>query len=61
MEHSSKGIIGLLGSATTFGSAVIALLPTVNLIVQICAGITAIIVGVFTARYYHKKHKELGD
>lgn len=50
---------GIAGTATTIGSAVVAALPTINLIVQIGAGLTAIVVGILTARYYIKKTNQL--
>jgi hypothetical protein len=55
----TKHLQGILGGAITTGGAVVAWLPTVNLIVQILAGITAIVVGGFTIRYYHRKTKLL--
>jgi len=57
MNHSHGR--GLLGTFTTACSAVVSMLPTVNLLVQISAGITAVIVGIVTARYYIKKTNEL--
>lgn len=50
---------GFAGTVTTIFSAIVSVLPTVNLIVQIGAGITAIVVGIYTARYYIKKTKQL--
>jgi hypothetical protein len=61
MNETTKHATGILGTATTAGSTIIALLPTVNLIVQIGAGVTAIVVGILTARYYLKKTKELDE
>lgn len=56
-EH--RHLTGLAGVVTTSSSAVIAWLPEINLCVQIVAGIVAIIVGLFTIRYYHRKTSNL--
>lgn len=61
MDETSKNPMGILGATATAGSTIVAVLPTVNLIVQIGAGLTAIVVGVLTARYYLKKTKELDE
>jgi len=50
---------GLLGVVTTASGAVIAWLPLVNIIIQIMAGIVAIVAGTVTARYYIRKTKEI--
>jgi len=49
---------GLLGTGVTAISALTSLLPVVNLLVQIGAGIMAIVVGFYTARYYRNKYIE---
>jgi hypothetical protein len=49
---------GLLGTSVTAISALTSLLPVVNLLVQIGAGIMAIVVGFYTARYYRNKYIE---
>ena len=55
-DSTSKGF---LGTVTTVTSTVVAWLPTVNICVQIVAGLVAIVAGFITARYYLKKIKEL--
>ncbi len=60
MEEHFKNFTGMLGVSVTTGSAIVAWLPVVNLLVQIGAGITAIVVGLFTIRYYHRRAEELG-
>lgn len=57
MNETAKHVAAIFGVQTTLGSLFIALLPTINLIVQILAGVTAIVVGYFTARYYYQKVK----
>jgi len=47
---------GLFGTAVTTISAFTSFLPIVNLLVQISAGIMAIVVGFYTARYYRNKY-----
>jgi len=49
---------GLLGTAVTTLSAFTSILPAINLMVQISAGIMAIVVGFYTARYYRNKYIE---
>jgi len=49
---------GLLGTFVTATSALTSILPVVNLLVQIGAGIMAIVVGFYTARYYRNKYIE---
>jgi hypothetical protein len=46
---------GTTGTATTIGATIASYLPVVNELVQIGAGIVAIVVGILTARYYIKK------
>jgi len=55
--NEAKHLNGIIGTITTAGGAVVAWLPTVNFVVQIIAGIVAIIVGITTIAYYHKKSK----
>jgi len=47
---------GLLGTAVTALSAFTSILPAINLMVQIGAGVMAIVVGFYTARYYRNKY-----
>ena len=50
---------GMLGVTVTVSSAAISWLQAINLFVQIGAGVTAIVVGIFTIRYYRRKTAEL--
>ncbi len=59
MNDSIKQVAGAAGVVTTTAGAVVAWLPVVNLVVQILAGIVAIVVGIITANYYHNKNKKL--
>jgi hypothetical protein len=52
MNESQRGA---LGTATTVGGTFVAWLPHINLIVQIVAGVVAIVVGLATLRYYCRK------
>lgn len=55
-DSSAKGFIG---TTTTVAGTIVAWLPTVNICVQIIAGLIAIVAGIATARYYTRKLKEL--
>jgi membrane protein implicated in regulation of membrane protease activity len=55
----NEHVKGISGAATSIGAAVVAWLPIVNTSVQILAGLTAVVAGIFTTRYYHKKTKKL--
>jgi hypothetical protein len=48
---------GIVGAVTTVTGSVVAWLPVVNEVVQILAGLTAIIVGIATVRHYQKKDR----
>ncbi len=52
---------GILGVITSGTMAAISNLETVEVSVRIFAGIIAIIAGIYTARYYHYKTKNLKD
>ena len=54
-----NGHKGILGTVTTSVSAIAAWLPAINEIVQIVAGLVAIVVGIATIIHYHKKDKNL--
>ena len=49
---------GLLGSVATVAGGVISWLPMINELVQIAAGLVAIVVGIVTIRHYHNKDKK---
>ena len=49
---------GLLGSVATVVGGVISWLPMINELVQIAAGLVAIVVGIVTIRHYHNKDKK---
>jgi len=49
---------GILGTITTIAGGAASWLPCINEIIQIIAGIVAIIVGIVTIRHYQKKDKE---
>jgi predicted transporter len=55
MNEEIKHCLAVVGVGTTGASSVIAFLPTVNILVQILAGLMAIIVGFYTAKYYREK------
>lgn len=49
---------GILGTITTIAGGAASWLPCINEVIQIIAGIVAIIVGIVTIRHYQKKDKE---
>ena len=48
---------GLIGAITTTAGALVAWLPLINELVQITAGIVAIVVGIVTIRHYNRKDR----
>ena len=56
---NDNGIKGIVGATTSGTGAIVSWLPVVNEAVQIFAGLTAIVAGIFTAIYYYKKSKQL--
>lgn len=57
--NDSSSIGGKVGVVTTLASATTSILPDVNAVVQIVAGLVAIAVGVMTFIYYYNKNKSL--
>ena len=55
LNEDIKHGFAVVGVGTTGTSSFVAFLPTVNIIVQILAGLTAIVVGFYTAKYYREK------
>jgi hypothetical protein len=49
---------GILGAVTTATSAFVSWLPAINEIVQIIAGLIAIVCGLVTIRHYLRKDKK---
>jgi len=49
---------GLLGSVVTVAGGVASWIPMINELVQITAGLVAIVVGIVTIRHYHNKDKK---
>ena len=50
---------GIIGASVTVTSGAMSWLPMVNEIVQIAAGVVAIVVGIVTIRHYHRKDNRL--
>jgi hypothetical protein len=50
---------GIVGAAVTVTGGAMSWLPMVNEVVQITAGLVAIVVGIVTIRHYHRKDKKL--
>jgi len=48
---------GIIGAVVTGAGGMAAWLPFINEVVQIIAGLVAIVVGIVTVRHYHNKDK----
>jgi hypothetical protein len=53
-----KDHAGLVGSITTAAGATITWLPVINEMVQLIAGVVAIVVGIVTIKYYNRKDRK---
>jgi len=56
---TSNDTPGTIGAVTSICMASIAQLEEVEVLVKIVAGIVAIVVGIFTIIYYHKKIQKI--